>query len=122
MDWTPLFNAIIALMGVVITVYLIPLLKSKLSQQELEKVKAYVNDAVRAAELLITGTKQGQAKKEWVINYLKEHGIKVDEERNSIKAEIGKISSDDSSTLVYVIPTNEELVIARDTLRLVTNR
>lgn len=49
-------------------------------------------------------------------------GIKVDEERNSIKAEIGKISSDDSSTLVYVIPTNEELVIARDTLRLVANR
>ena len=67
----------------VITVYLIPLLKSKLSQQELEKVKAYVNDAVRAAELLITGTKQGQAKKEWVINYLKEHGIKVDEEQIS---------------------------------------
>ena len=83
MDWTPLFNAIIALMGVVITVYLIPLLKSKLSQQELERVKAYVNDAVRAAELLITGTKQGQAKKEWVINYLKEHGIKVDEEQIS---------------------------------------
>ena len=83
MDWTPLFNAIIALMGVLITVYLIPLLKSKLSQQELEKVKAYVNDAVRAAELLITGTKQGQAKKEWVINYLKEHGIKVDEEQIS---------------------------------------
>ena len=56
------------------------------------------------------------------IAWLEDLGIKVDEERNSIKAEIGKISSDDSSTLVYVIPTNEELVIARDTLRLVTNR
>ena len=49
-------------------------------------------------------------------------GIKVDEEANSIRGEIRKISSDDSSTLVYVIPTNEELVMARDTLRLVTNR
>ena len=49
-------------------------------------------------------------------------GIKVDNERNSIKGEIGKISADDSSVLVYVIPTDEELVMARDTLRLVTNR
>lgn len=30
--------------------------------------------------------------------------------------ETAKISSDDSSCLVYVIPTDEELMIARDTL------
>lgn len=29
-----------------------------------------------------------------------------------------KLSTDDSKVLVYVIPTNEELVIARETLRL----
>lgn len=54
-------------------------------------------------------------------------GIRIDEEKNNeennpLRGKIRKISADDSSTLVYVIPTNEELVIARDTLRIVTNR
>ena len=46
-------------------------------------------------------------------------GIKVDNEANNCNGEIRKISADDSSALVYVIPTNEELMIARDTLNLV---
>ena len=46
-------------------------------------------------------------------------GIKVDSEANNCNGEIRKISADDSSALVYVIPTNEELMIARDTLNLV---
>ena len=43
-------------------------------------------------------------------------GIKIDEDKNNIMGESAKISSDDSSCLVYVIPTDEELMIARDTL------
>ena len=43
-------------------------------------------------------------------------GIKIDDERNNVMGEIKKISSDDSSVMVYVIPTDEELMIARDTL------
>ncbi len=46
-------------------------------------------------------------------------GIKVDNEANNCNGEIRKISADDSSALVYVIPTNEELMIAKDTLNLV---
>lgn len=46
-------------------------------------------------------------------------GIKIDEKANDFKGEIRKISAGDSSSLVYVIPTNEELMIARDTLDLV---
>ena len=45
-------------------------------------------------------------------------GIKIDPERNSIRGKEQKISTDDSKVAVYVIPTNEELAIARDTLRL----
>ena len=46
-------------------------------------------------------------------------GLKLDKERNETREE-SKISADDSSIPVWVVPTNEELVIARDTLRLVT--
>ena len=46
-------------------------------------------------------------------------GVKIDLEKNKIKGEQIKISAEDSKVLVYVIPTDEEMVIARDTLRLV---
>ena len=48
-------------------------------------------------------------------------GIKIDDEKNHTRADEIKISSEDSKVNVWVIATNEELVIARDTMRLVTN-
>jgi acetate kinase len=45
-------------------------------------------------------------------------GLEIDAEKNALRGE-NKISTDDSRVSVYVIPTNEELAIARDTLALV---
>lgn len=45
-------------------------------------------------------------------------GVKIDLDLNNVRGEETKISTKDSSILVYTIPTNEELMIARDTLRL----
>ena len=46
-------------------------------------------------------------------------GVKLDPEKNKIRGEEVEISTPDSTIKVYVIPTNEELVIARDTLEIV---
>ncbi len=48
-------------------------------------------------------------------------GIKVDEEKNSVTrlGKEGLISSEDSSVECYVIPTDEEVMIARDTFELI---
>ncbi len=46
-------------------------------------------------------------------------GVKIDEEKNNIRAKEVEISTKDSKIRVFVIPTNEELVIARDTMNLV---
>lgn len=46
-------------------------------------------------------------------------GMKVDDEKNDVRGERRIISTEDSSVKVMLIPTNEELAIARDTLRLV---
>jgi acetate kinase len=48
-------------------------------------------------------------------------GIEIDQTKN-VSADKGEreLSSDKSKVLVYVIPTNEELVIARDTMRIVS--
>lgn len=46
-------------------------------------------------------------------------GVKLDEEKNHMRGEEIEISTPDSGIRVFVIPTNEELVIARDTLAIV---
>ncbi len=46
-------------------------------------------------------------------------GIKLDLDKNNVRGEVVKISTDDSAVIVYVIPTDEELMIARDTLHLI---
>ncbi len=46
-------------------------------------------------------------------------GVKVDEEKNKVHGEEREITTPDSAVRGFVIPTNEELVIARDTKQLV---
>ena len=46
-------------------------------------------------------------------------GIQIDKKVNDFKGELKKISTSDSKVEVWVIPTNEELLIARDTLAIV---
>ena len=46
-------------------------------------------------------------------------GVKIDPEKNKIRGKEAIISTDDSKVTVWVIPTNEELMIAQDTAELV---
>lgn len=54
-----------------------------------------------------------------VCEYLGYLGVTIDQEANSKRGEDIVISTPDSHTRVMVIPTNEELAIARETVRLV---
>ena len=45
-------------------------------------------------------------------------GVKPDEERNNVRGKEALISADNSKIPIYVIPTNEELMIATDTYNL----
>jgi acetate kinase len=49
-------------------------------------------------------------------------GIKLDLVKNKVRGKETIISRDDSKVAVILIPTNEELVIARDTYELVKSR
>ena len=46
-------------------------------------------------------------------------GVKIDEEKNNCRGKEVEISTPDSKVKVFVIPTNEELMIARDTMEIV---
>ncbi|MGN1084189.1 MAG: acetate/propionate family kinase [Lachnospiraceae bacterium] len=54
-----------------------------------------------------------------ICSYLGYLGVTVDAEKNKIRGEEVEISGADSKVKVYVIPTNEELAIARETIALV---
>ena len=49
-------------------------------------------------------------------------GFEIDDSKNAVRGKIQEISTSDSKIKVYEIPTNEELMIARDTLKLVQNK
>ena len=54
-----------------------------------------------------------------IVDGLKILGINLDEKANEIRGAEGKITTDDSKIPCYVIPTDEEVMIARDTLALI---
>lgn len=49
-------------------------------------------------------------------------GAKLDPQRNNVRGEDALISTDDSTVKMYVIPTNEEIMIARDTKDIVSKQ
>lgn len=58
--------------------------------------------------------------REKVCAYLEFLGVKINTEANNCRGKEVEISTPDSKVKVFVIPTNEELMIARDTKELVT--
>ena len=54
-----------------------------------------------------------------VIEKLAILGIKLDEEKNNVRGKEQLITASDSSIPVYIIPTDEEVMIARDTYKLI---
>ncbi|WP_444321233.1 acetate/propionate family kinase [Megasphaera sp.] len=49
-------------------------------------------------------------------------GVKLDPQRNNVRGKDALISTDDSTVKMYVIPTNEEIMIARDTKDIVSKQ
>lgn len=54
-----------------------------------------------------------------IIDKLKVLGIEIDDERNNVRGKETLISSDSSKVPVWVIPTDEELMIAKDTYKFI---
>ncbi len=61
----------------------------------------------------------GAGTRQAICDYLGFMGVKIDPEKNQIRGKETLISTPDSEVQVWVIPTNEELMIAQDTAELV---
>ena len=78
-DITPIVQAIVALMAALITAFVIPYIKGKTTAQQQEDILMWIRVAVAAAEQLYRGFDKGTEKKQYVINFLKQHGYSVDD-------------------------------------------
>ena len=79
-DLTPLVNALIMVLAVLITAYLIPWIKSQTTEKQREEIDAWVKIAVQAAEQLYKGAGKGEEKKAYVLDYLNKKGFTIDAE------------------------------------------
>ncbi len=90
-----------------------------------QKVANYVamyNNLLNGADVIVLTAGLGENSiqtREDVLNKLSSLGIKIDKEANDFRGKFRCITTEDSKIPVYVIPTNEELMIARDTFELV---
>ena len=62
---------------------------------------------------------RGPDERKMICEHLTWMGVSLDLEANNVKAEEREISSKDSKVKVWIVPTEEELMIARDTRDLV---
>ncbi|HEY8365482.1 MAG TPA: acetate kinase [Haloplasmataceae bacterium] len=53
-----------------------------------------------------------------IVDRIKVLGVKIDDQLNNIRGEERLISTEDSAIKCFIIPTNEEVMIARDVIRL----
>lgn len=62
-----------------INAIVIPWIKSKTTAEQQREVNAWTRIAVTAAEQIYSGSGRGEEKKQYVLNWLRAHGIEVDE-------------------------------------------
>ena len=100
-DITPIVEAILALVAVVISSIIIPYIKKKTSVEQQKEIAGWVKIAVMAAEQIYVGFGRGAEKKQYVLDWLAERNISVD--GNEIDALI--------ESVVYELNNSTPLII-----------
>ncbi len=87
-------------------------------------IGAYIAELNGADAIVFTAGigENDKAMREKICDGLDNLGIKLDVAKNDIRGEEKVISTDDSKVEILLIPTDEELMIARDTLKLASNK
>lgn len=80
-DYTMLFEGIITILVALVTMFVVPYIKSKVSAEDLAEIVKWVKIAVEAAEMIFRESGMGEKKKEYVKDFLESHGIKYDAEQ-----------------------------------------
>lgn len=85
-DITAVMNAVAALIAAIVSTFLIPWIRSKITTQQREQLVAWVKIAVSAAEQIFKGSGRGEEKKQYVLDFLAKNGFSINE--NSVNVAI----------------------------------
>lgn len=80
-DITTIIEAVFALIAAAITAVIVPYIRSKTTAQQQDEINMWVEIAVSAAEQLFKGDGRGKEKKQYVLTWLNEHGVTVEESK-----------------------------------------
>lgn len=78
---TTIVEAVAALIAAIITAFVVPYIKSRTTTNQQQQINAWVRIAVTAAEQIYAGSGRGEEKKVYVIDWLRKHGVTVDESK-----------------------------------------
>ncbi len=79
-DLTQIVVAVLTLIISLVSAFLVPYIKTKVTAQQLETIKLWVKVAVEAAEMLYKGSGRGEEKKKYVLDFLESKGFKLNTE------------------------------------------
>lgn len=80
-DFTILFEGIITVLIALVTAFVIPWIKSKISAEDMAEIMKWVKIAVQAAEMIYKESGMGAQKKAYVEAFLKDLNISYDAEK-----------------------------------------
>lgn len=98
------------------------ILASKIFNQRVADYIAMYNNKLEGADVIVFTAGLGENSIDTradIVKRVASLGVEIDLEKNNVRGKFTKISTDSSKIPVYVIPTNEELMIALDTYELV---
>lgn len=78
---------IISILGAVITYVVVPYLKTKTSKEQRETIMFWVKVAVSAAEQIFNEKGKGAEKKEYVVEFLTQQGVRISMEELDVLIE-----------------------------------
>jgi len=78
-DATQIMEAVFALAAALITTVVIPYIRSKTTAEQQRRINTWVKIAAGAAEQLYVGSGRGEEKKDYVVTWLRSHGVRFDD-------------------------------------------
>ncbi len=89
--------------------------------QKIANYIAMYNNLLNNADVIVFTAGVGENSvltRQMIVDKIQSLGVSLDKELNNCRGVLRKISNDESRIPVYIVPTNEELMIAKDTYEL----
>lgn len=97
------------------------ILSQEMYSQKIANYIAMYNNLLGGADVITLTAGLGEnsmTMRKLVLDKISSLGVKLDDEKNNFRGEFRLITTEDSKIPVYVVPTDEELMIAMDTMEL----